>query len=173
MCLGYQGRSTCEVKFQFLSGIYSSQHLRLWRTTTVLYLEEVTDTLLKDQTRCHLTKHPSWLNLGQGEGNLTQEYYLALSPGYFPCRVGLVHFHSCGVVASQRFILGWKVNNDCLVAKSNGHFSVINLLDLSVVFDIVDIYLLLNALPGFPSSLPSGLFSFWLPFQLVLSLVPS
>lgn len=63
----------------------------------------------------------------------------------------MVQFHSCGAVASQHFILGWKVNNDCLVAKSNGHFSVINLLDLSTVFEIVDYCLFLNTLPGFPS----------------------
>lgn len=63
----------------------------------------------------------------------------------------MVHFHSCGAVASQHFILGWKVNNDCIVAKSNGHFSVISLLDLSTVFHIVDDYLLLNTLLGFLS----------------------
>lgn len=63
----------------------------------------------------------------------------------------MVHFHSCGAVASRHFILGWKVNNDCLVAKSNVYVSVINLLDLSTVFDIVDNYFLLHMLPGFPS----------------------
>lgn len=63
----------------------------------------------------------------------------------------MVRFHSCGAVASRHFILGWKVNNDCLVAKSNGHFSVVNLLDFSAVFDIVHKYFLLNMLPGFSS----------------------
>lgn len=56
----------------------------------------------------------------------------------------MVPFHSCEVVAPQHFISGRKVSRDCLVAKSNGHFSVINLLDLLTIFDTVDCYFLLN-----------------------------
>ena len=39
-------------------------------------------------------------------------------------------------VAAQYYTLGWKVNNDCLVAESSEPFSVINLLDLSTAFDV-------------------------------------
>ena len=108
----------------------------------------ITDILLKDKScisrvkKYHLTKHSSWLNLEQ-EKTWPKNILWLWAQGIFPFGVNLVQFHSCGAAASQHFILGWKVNSNCLVVESNEHFSVTNLLDLSTVFKIVDYYLFL------------------------------
>lgn len=91
-------------------------------------------------TKHYLTKHSDWLNLGWGktkkrENKLSPEYSLALSL-VLSLLERLGNLSSRGPVASLLYSLGWEVNNDSFVAKSSGHFSVINLLDPSAAFNV-------------------------------------